>query len=64
MIGDRRSCMGRNENDEDTMLLDYILKIIFKKCLIFCSGCKLSPLNNVACDREPRDHENGQGRDM
>lgn len=56
--------MGRNESDEDTMLLDDILKIVFKKCLIFCSGCKLYPLNNVACDRGPRDHRNGQFRDM
>lgn len=63
-MGDRRSCMGRNESDEDTMLLDDILKIIFKKCLIFCSGCKLYSLNSVACDREPRDHENSQCRDM
>lgn len=27
--------MGRNESDEDIMLLDEVLKIIFKKCLIF-----------------------------
>lgn len=56
--------MGRNESDEDTMLLDDILKMIFKKCLIVCSGCKLYPLNNVACDREPRDHGNSQCRGM
>lgn len=50
--------MGRNESDEDTVLLDEVLKNIFKKCLIFCSSCKLFPLNNEACNRKSRNHVN------